>query len=84
MAGAVWAYEAGWPILDTILPLAVGWYAAEAALACTAGWRFSWLSIIVWIVRDALLLPLWVAAWVGDGFEWRGNAMTVAGQGQVL
>ena len=83
-AGAIWASELGWPILDTILPLAVGWYAAEAALACSAGWRFSWRSIAIWIVRDALLFPLWVAAWVGDGFEWRGNAMTVADQGQAV
>ena len=83
-ASAVWASETGWPILGTILPLAAAWYAAEAALACTAGWQFSWRSIAVWMVRDALLFPLWLAAWVGDGFEWRGNAMTVADQGQAV
>ena len=27
---------------------------------------------------DLLLLPLWTAAWFGDGFEWRGNDMTAA------
>jgi hypothetical protein len=36
------------------------------------------------MVRDALLFPLWLAGWVGDGFEWRGNAMTVADQGQAV
>jgi len=30
------------------------------------------------MLRDALLPALWIAAWVGNDFEWRGNAMTVA------
>jgi hypothetical protein len=30
-----------------------------------------------------LLIPLWAAAWLGDNFEWRGNAMTVADEGQA-
>jgi ceramide glucosyltransferase len=83
MASAVWAFEAGWPILDTILPLAVGWYAAEAVLASIARWHLSWRSMAIWVVRDVLLIPLWAAAWIGDGFEWRGNAMTLADQGQA-
>jgi ceramide glucosyltransferase len=82
-AGAIWAFEVGWPILNTILPLAVGWYAAEAALASIAGWHLSWRSISTWVIRDALLIPLWAAAWIGNGFEWRGNAMTLADQGQA-
>jgi ceramide glucosyltransferase len=30
------------------------------------------------LARDLLLPGLFVAAWFGSGFEWRGNAMTVA------
>jgi len=30
------------------------------------------------MLRDALLPLLWIAAWTGDEFEWRGKAMTVA------
>ena len=30
------------------------------------------------VTRDLLLPGLFVAAWFGSGFEWRGNAMTVA------
>ena len=54
------------------------WYAAEALLALNAGWQLSTRSIAIWILRDALLPVLWIAAWAGNEFEWRGNAMTVA------
>jgi hypothetical protein len=30
------------------------------------------------MLRDAMLPLLWVAAWTGNDFEWRGNAMSVA------
>ncbi|MBU2327320.1 MAG: ceramide glucosyltransferase, partial [Alphaproteobacteria bacterium] len=30
------------------------------------------------LTRDLLLPALFVTAWFGSGFEWRGNAMTVA------
>ena len=58
--------------------MAVAWYAAEAALAYAAGWQLSWRSVAMWMVRDALLPVLWIAAWVRDDFVWRGNAMSVA------
>ena len=38
----------------------------------------SWRSVPLWMLRDALLPLLWVAAWTGNDFEWRGNAMSVA------
>jgi ceramide glucosyltransferase len=75
---AVVAATAGWPIAGTLAPLAAVWYGAEAALAYAAGWQLSWRSVVQWMVRDALLPVLWVAAWIGNDFEWRGNAMTVA------
>jgi len=56
---------------------AVAWYAAEALLAYAAGWPFSLRSIATWMLRTR-----WIAAWIGSDFEWRGNAMTIADQGQ--
>ncbi len=76
--GAVIAAAAGWPFAGTIAPMAAAWYAAEAALAHAAGWQLSWRSVAMWMVRDALLPVLWIAAWARDDFEWRGNAMSVA------
>ena len=34
-------------------------------------------SLLAFVVRDALLLPMWAYAWVAVRIEWRGNAMTV-------
>jgi ceramide glucosyltransferase len=81
--GAAAALAAGWPLLPTLLPLALAWYGAEALLAQRAGWHLSWRSVPIWMLRDALLPALWIAAWLGSDFEWRGNAMTVASQGRA-
>ncbi len=69
---------AGWPIGFTVFPAVAAWYAAEAFLAYRAGWQLSRWSIPIWMLRDALLPALWVSAWVGNEFEWRGNSMSVA------
>ena len=36
------------------------------------------------IVRDALLVPLWIAGWTGNTFVWRGNAMDIKTEGAPL
>jgi ceramide glucosyltransferase len=78
VAAAATAAAGGWPMAGTVLPFMAAWYAAEALLALLADWQFSPRSIAVWMLRDALLPLLWIAAWAGNEFEWRGNAMTVA------
>lgn len=66
--------------LPTVAPLAylALWYAGEVALARAYGWPSGWRIIPAMVMRDLLLPVLFVAAWFGSGFEWRGNAMTVA------
>jgi ceramide glucosyltransferase len=54
------------------------WFGAEAVLAWYAGWRCSARLFAALLLRDLLLPVLWVAAWLGDGFVGRGNAMTAA------
>jgi len=78
------AIAAGWPIAALVAPLLAAWYAAEALLAHRAGWQWSPLSIPAWMLRDALLPVLWVCAWLGNEFEWRGNAMSVADDDALL
>ena len=77
-AAALVAGSAGFPIAPVLISLAALWYGAEAALAHAAGWQLSWCSVPLWLLRDAMLPLLWVAAWTGNDFEWRGNAMSVA------
>jgi ceramide glucosyltransferase len=77
------AVAAGLPVGAVVVALIALWYAAEAWLAHRAGWQLSRWSIAIWLLRDALLPALWVCAWAGDEFEWRGNAMSVA-EGDAL
>lgn len=57
---------------------ALVWYGAEIALIRCYDWPLTHRTVLALIARDAALPALWVAAWFGNGFEWRGNAMTVA------
>ncbi|MBI1415856.1 MAG: glycosyltransferase [Limimaricola sp.] len=57
---------------------ALAWYGAEWLLARRASWPAGPADIAAWLLRDALIPALWVSAWAGSGFEWRGNKMTVA------
>ena len=72
LAAAAGAFSA-----EFLLVAIAGWYGAEAALAFAAGWPLTLRSIAAWMLRDALLPLLWLSAWTGDDFEWRGNAMTL-------
>lgn len=64
--------------LGAALALASIWYACEAVLARAAGWHIGLLSPLAWMARDAMLPVLWVQAWLGNSFSWRGNDMHVA------
>jgi len=56
------------------------WYGAEFALARSAGWPSSARSLLASILRDLLLPVVWISAWTGNSFVWRGNQMAVAGR----
>jgi ceramide glucosyltransferase len=51
------------------------WIGCEAALARIAGWHWSIRMPLACILRDALLPLLWVDAWLGSSFTWRGTEM---------
>lgn len=53
------------------------WYGAEAMLASAAGWHCTRWSPLAWMARDVALPFLWMAAWRGNSFTWRGNIMNV-------
>jgi ceramide glucosyltransferase len=78
------------PLLSLLAALAFGapvwllpgfvvlWYGAEYLLAAAGDLPRAPLDLAAWVTRDALLPALWLAAWQGNSFEWRGNAMTAA------
>lgn len=51
------------------------WYLAEAALLKMAGWPCSWRDLAAMPLRDAMMLPLWLATFRGRGITWRGNEL---------
>jgi ceramide glucosyltransferase len=51
------------------------WLCAEAALARAAGWHWSIRMPLACVLRDVLLPLLWVDAWLGSSFTWRGTEM---------
>lgn len=61
--------------------VAAVWLGTEAVLAKAAGWHVSAVAPVAWLVRDLALPIVWMKGWIGDGFTWRGNDMTVAEPG---
>jgi ceramide glucosyltransferase len=72
LAVAVSGYGPAAAAAAIVLLLAV-WFGAEAALARAAGWHFSPRTVLALLLRDLLLPALWVAAWLGADYVWRGN-----------
>ena len=66
-------YGVSWPA--ALAGFLVLWFGAEAVLAWAVGWRLSPRMAVALVVRDLLLPILWVAAWIGDDFVWRGTGM---------
>jgi ceramide glucosyltransferase len=72
------AHAAGISAFGSVAALALAWYGAEAALAKAARWHLTPLYPLQAVLRDLLLPALWVDAWVGTEFVWRGNQMSIA------
>lgn len=54
------------------------WYLPEVIMNRRAGWHFSWMTPMAWVARDLLIPVVWLGGWLGNGFNWRGNEMSVA------
>ncbi len=64
--------------VGVVAALGAVWFGSEALLARAAGWHLSPLSPLAWVARDLMLPVLWVQAWLGNSFSWRGNDMHLA------
>ena len=71
------AWQTGQSAPGAVLAFFALWYGAEMFLIVKAGWHFSRRSLACAILRDLMLPALYVSAWGGSAFEWRGNAMQV-------
>jgi len=78
IACALLAAAMDWPVTSVLGAFLFAWYLAEAVLAHAAGWHLSARSVALLLLRDLLLPVLWLAAWAGNEFVWRGTPMRVA------
>jgi ceramide glucosyltransferase len=76
---AAGAYGISLPLAAAVILLS--WYGPEAVLSRRQGWHMSWRMPIACLVRDAILLPMWVYAWMAEEIVWRGNQMTIRTKG---
>jgi ceramide glucosyltransferase len=83
LALAIAAAHHGFSAAAAIGLLLIVWYAAEAALARCTGWHFSLRMPAALLLRDLLLPLLWIAAWAGSDFVWRGTAMHMHRHGDL-
>jgi ceramide glucosyltransferase len=75
VAAAYWAL----PVLPLTIGTAILWYGSEAVLARLAGWPWSLRSVLAAIVRDGLAVGVWVGAWLGSRYVWRGQSVDLSG-----
>ena len=65
----------------TFMLYVLAWYGGEMLLSRAFHWRMGRMTLPAMILRDFALPALWITAWFGDGFVWRGNTMSVAPDG---
>ncbi len=71
-AGAT--FGLGWPFWLILIYVGL-WYGAEWALARLAGWPSGPREAVAMLVRDVMILALWLAAWRQNSFEWQGHQL---------
>ena len=77
VAGLYAAWDANVNVAMVAAGLAALWFGAEALLARIAGWHFNTRMLLACALRDFLLPPLWLVAWLRQDYVWRGNAVNV-------
>jgi ceramide glucosyltransferase len=75
---ALAAEGSGFSPLPALMAFGTAWYGVETLMARVSGWHTSMRAPLVWMLRDLLLPVLWIQAWLGSTFVWRGNHMQVA------
>lgn len=59
-----------------VVPLFLSlWYAAELVVARQAKWPATLTDVLTWIIRDFLMVAIWINSFSAKGFVWRGNSM---------
>ncbi len=74
---AILGQALGEPAALSVAAFGALWYGGEMLLATAAGWHITALYPLYGLARDLLLPALFVSAFSGNDFVWRGNEMQV-------
>jgi ceramide glucosyltransferase len=80
VSGALFAWAGEPDVLPVVAGILAFWLLVEGCLARSAGWHLSWRSPLAWMVRDLMLIAIWVLAWGRHSYEWRGKQITAPSQ----
>ena len=69
------AASVGWPVAATALAYLAIWYAAEIVTAAGCRWPVGLATVPALLARDILMPAIWVGAFTGRSFTWKGTAM---------
>ena len=75
MTAAAAAAALDLPVIATTLTYLAVWYAAEVATAAACRWPVSWATPLALLSRDVMMPMIWVGAFTGRSFTWKGTAM---------
>ena len=75
LTAAAAAAALGWPVTATTLAYVGVWYAAEMATAAACRWPLGWTTPLALLARDVMMPMIWVGAFTGRSFTWKGTAM---------
>jgi ceramide glucosyltransferase len=73
------------PLMAALLDLPPVWpvgvflafYLIEIGFAKWQGWHLSWRTPLAMLVRDVMLIGLWIAGWFGDDILWAGQRLAL-------
>ena len=71
------AASLGWPVPASVIAYLAIWYAAEIATAAGCRWPVTWYTPAALLARDVLMPAIWIGAFTGRSFTWKGTAMTM-------
>ncbi len=77
LAAALAAFSLGVSVPLVVPLFLLAWYVPEIALAKLCRWPFGPSMLFALLLRDGMIPALWIAAWMGNSFTWRGTGMDV-------
>jgi ceramide glucosyltransferase len=74
-AVAILAVKAAVSVPLAIMGETLFWYGTELLFAVIVGWHVSWRTLPASVLRDILIPIIWLYAWIGQDFRWRGSSV---------